>query len=229
MRHLSHIVTYIIPLVLFAQFGRESEQNHTKPAVNFHGIVIDNADKTLTVDNITIDKLYKQIPFYVKPTDPLQDPLKNIARIDLQEVEEIRPAYPNNPKEGILKYANRDYIQVVIVTKGEKHIENTYLIETARKLFFDEMQNGYPVERELSFEALKKLTLTSYESRDTEKKSKEEVKTSKDRKDLQCAQAGKTLGELSQKTEQLQDPEKGVFSQLINKVKDLVGSICSAS
>lgn len=229
MRHMDRMIKYLVPLVLFAQFGRESEQDQSKPAVNFRGSITDNTNKTFSADNITIDKLYKQISFYLKPSDATQDPLKNTAELNLVDIQEIRPVF-DQEKARTSTFNNRKYVEIIVVRACEPPIENTYVIPASSKLFFYETQNGCPIKRELSFEALKKLIITGHEARETtDHKTKEEIKESTNRKDLQCAQAGKALGELSEKAEKLQDPEKGVFSQLVDKVKDLVGSICSAS
>lgn len=227
MRHFKSILTYGIPLILFAQFGRESDTNKAKPAINFYGTITDNSGRTFSAENITVNNSYKDIPLYLKPQNPQQDPLKNMAQVNLQEIQEIRPVF-DQEKPRIITFNSRNYIEIIVVRKCEPPVEDSYVIEATRKLIFDETQHGCPIRRELSFEALKKLTLTGHEARDTES-TKEEKKERESKKELQCAQAGKALGELSEKAEQLPTSEKGTFSQLIDKVKDLVGSICSAS
>ena len=154
-------------ILLLCHWGTNNESNDSlvgggkKPDVNFYGSIIDNTGTTVQAQNITISGMYKQIPVYLKPQNLTQkdyNPADNIAFLDLAEIGTIA----SQNSEHIYTFLNRPYIEITIVSK-DGITTNMYLIETNKKIHFDEVNQSGPIEREIAFTALHEINLTGYQ------------------------------------------------------------------
>ncbi len=102
MNNLSRVSLACTLIVICANWsGQEtSVDGPTKQAVNFKGTIVPQQGDPISVENISIGRMYKQIPVYQAPenqqtTKPstnrlLTDPKEGIiTRIDLSEINQI--------------------------------------------------------------------------------------------------------------------------------------------
>lgn len=218
-----------IMMTLCVNFSQqESDTPKEKPTVNFYGSLVDSTGDEFSVSNITINGLYKGIPVYAKPPEPGIEPEKNTTFIDLAETTEIRPAYQANPREGLQRYHERTYIEIVIVSNDRKKTKNNYLVEESRKIICDVDNEAGPLEKQLSFEALKRLKIEGHERREEEKESTKAKHKRDLERERQCREAGKTLRKLEKEAQNVSEPEKSKITELIETVKNWVGGICGS-
>ncbi len=154
--------------LLLANFsGQDSTTSGgVKPAVNFYGTVTDTSDKTFKAANITLERMYKQIPAYqLTPKNATEsyDPTINMTRLDLSEINKI--AFPENQKPQ--KYSNREYLIVKVYSRDTKQTENEYLLEADKKLICDEINDAGPIEKEIKFRAVREIVIDGYKQSDT--------------------------------------------------------------
>lgn len=165
---------FIVVTALFClNFGSKdtSIAGRAKPAINFYGTLEDTNGRTYKVENITVSYEYKQIQCYAKPKDTKTDPTINISRIDLSEVAAISVPRPND----ILTYNGREYIEILITSKDKERTQETYIIEKSKRVICDQINTAGPIEKDLSFQGIVKITITGY----VEKKADETEKESK--------------------------------------------------
>lgn len=132
-----------------------------KPDVNVYGMVQDNTGNIVRVENILIGSRYNQIPVYLKPQDLTQknyNPSENVARLDLAEISKI---YIEN-RDTIYSFSNRPYLEITVLSNDNTTI-NKYIVETSKKVTFDEVNDSGPIEREVSMLALHELIIQGYE------------------------------------------------------------------
>ena len=155
-----------LSILLLCHWGSNNESNDSivgggkKPDVNFYGTVIDNTGTTVQANSITISGMYRQIPVYLEPKDLTQkeyNPSDNIARIDLAEISKISIENP----EKLYTFLNRSYIEIHILS-NDGVTTNKYMIETSKKIFFDEVNESGPIEREVSLTALQEVNIKGY-------------------------------------------------------------------
>jgi hypothetical protein len=141
-----------IIFLLCANFGTDdtSIAGREKPRINFYGTLTDTSGRKYNVENITISGMYKQIPFYQKPTSKEIDPHINITRLDFAEVYSISVPHPNT----LLNFNNHEYIEIEITSKDPKHTKETYIIEKSKRVICDQVNNAGPIEKELAFQAV---------------------------------------------------------------------------
>ncbi len=167
---LSRITMSIIALGLAAQFSQQqSGEGKDKPKINFSGTLVDQTGHSYQVENITLSGMYRSIPFYKKPRKASTSPETNTTRIDLKETSEIRVPYRDDAPI-ISNFKNRDYIEVEVILNDQT--KNGYIIERSRKIFCDEMTAAGPVEKEISFEALDKISITGHKEREMQRSKK---------------------------------------------------------
>jgi hypothetical protein len=169
MIKIIRLMYYCALIVILAQFSSNdtSVTAKVKPSVNFYGTITDDSNNTYTVENITISGLYKQIPVYSIPPKNAMNPERNVSRIDLAEVSEIKvPHYDGIAKSHI--FANRHYVEIEIVQNDQQRTSNTYIIEKSRKIRFDKVTGAGLLESELSLEALDKIIIKGFKAQELE-------------------------------------------------------------
>lgn len=165
MKHkfLRNIFFCSIAFVFFAQFSGQNSSTSAseKPAINVSGTLTDSSDQTYSVENITISGRYEDIPVYQKPKSPEVNPDINTTKIDLREISEIRLVSPT-----ILKFNNRDYIEIEVISNDSKKTKNAYIVDRTKRLQCDEVNEAGPIEKELSFLAVKNLEIKRARARE---------------------------------------------------------------
>lgn len=152
-----------VALIFFAQFSSQhsSTSASEKPAINVSGTLVDSSDQTYAVENITISGRYTDIPVYQKPKAADVNPDINTTRLDLREIYEIRLVSAE-----ILKFNNRDYIEIEVVSNDARKTKNNYIIDRIKRVQCDEINEAGPIEKELSFLAVKSLVIKNARSRE---------------------------------------------------------------
>lgn len=165
----------------------ENVDGRRKQSVNFYGTLTTHQDKTINVENLSVARLYKQIPVYEmqtpvsakttanKSSNILSNDPKNgiITYLDLSETSEISAPQPDiiwtHQKDGNIRKA--EYIEIVITSRDASHTKTSYLIDTRRKLICDRVNAAGPIEMEVPLESIKKLIITGYKQREEKKQS----------------------------------------------------------
>ncbi|NBP00247.1 MAG: hypothetical protein EBU90_09010 [Proteobacteria bacterium] len=157
----------VIGFLLLSNFGSQDESvaGRIKPTINFYGSVTDTSENSYDVENITVSGMYKQVPFYAKPKNKETDPTINITRIDFAEIAELTVPFP----EQILTFNNRQYIEVQIVSKDPQRTTSSFIIELSKRIICDQVNTAGPIEKDLSFKALKKIVFKGHKSPEKEK------------------------------------------------------------
>ena len=170
MNCFSRVVVASLAFVVLAQFSSDTSTTggKEKHSINFYGTLIDSQGATYDVDNISISGLYKQIPVYQKPENHNVNPDINKSRIDLAEVYAIKMP---GTEPIITKFNKREYVDIIIISNDASKTEYRYIIELSRKIYCDQLNDAGPIEKEISFQALNKLTIKGYKHRDPEKSS----------------------------------------------------------
>lgn len=148
-----------------------------KNKVNFYGVLHTINGEIYSVENISIGRIYKQIPVYEKPETPNDqqgtlenDPKKGIiTKLDLSEIQEIyvpqsTKTWHYQQKDGARK---TDYIEIKVNQKG---LISTYLIDINRKIMCDQISPSGPIEKEVPFNSLDRILIEGYRQRDSAKK-----------------------------------------------------------
>lgn len=238
---MKKIIGGVVIIFFCAHFSsQQSTEGREKPSINFYGILVNSQGKELAVEHITIAGLYKQIPVYGVPAvapekksitqrkmiseeDNGFNPTTDTTFIDLDETLEIRPARAN-PRDGIVTYNNRSYIEIIIVSADDNKTENNYLIDTNRKVWCDLKNQAGPIEKEISFESIKKLIIQG--NKPTERASeRRKLKTSETSaaKDALCSQAKQSLDRLETTIEKSPDAH---ISKEVEQLKQTVNQLC---
>ena len=165
MKKLSPLTIPVLAIALLANFSSQDDSLNggVKPAINFQGTVTDISAKKFNALNITVDRLYKQIPVYqVAPASatPTYDPSINLARLDLSEISSIK-VIQNQMTQ---KYSSRDYLTIEVTSNDPKKTKNNYLIEADKKIICDEENAAGPIEKEIKIKALEEIVITGYEA-----------------------------------------------------------------
>ncbi len=166
-RTIKHTVALnTIGILLLCHWGNNDEASTSvagggkKPAVNFYGTVMDNTETSVGAEYITISGLYSQFPVYYIPKNLNHkdyNPADNMARLDLAEISKISIPDP----EKIYTFLNRTYLEIHVLS-NDNVTTNTYIIETGKKIFFDEINESGPIEREIALTALKEVNIKGY-------------------------------------------------------------------
>lgn len=222
--HKSRICLLALMGINFAQ--QESGSSREKPRVNVYGTLSDQADQVIDVENIVIGDLYKQIPFYAKPSVATIEPESNTTYIDLVDIAELGPRGGQYPNENTFVFNNRHYIEITIVLKGKEHLSADYLVETTRRIWCDFITSAGPIQKQLSFDALKKLVIKGYVHREERPEKAPDSHKSMDRS-RQCAEAGKKIHELEIEVKKIEESDhKSFIRSLIDSLKNWIGGIC---
>jgi hypothetical protein len=238
IRSIFWYVNLFLILLCCTQLSKQSTDVREKPRINFKGEIIRPNNKVYEVENITISGLYQQIPLYAVPENKMSDPSEDTTFIELSEISELYPAKAN-AREALHTFKDRDYIEITVVWKDSKKTTENYIIEATRKILCDTISEAGPIERELSFFALKKLILKGYAYRDREqslsqKSSKKDTKVRTDNKkqsaarDALCGKVSHLLEDLtaeSQKLTPLTDQEK--IGKIATDLQESTEPLCS--
>lgn len=148
--------------LLLANFSsQDSTSSNNKPAVNFYGCVTDTSEKTFKAENITFERMYKQMPAYQEPPKTATaeyDPTVNLTRLDLAEIKVIE--FPQNQTPQ--KYNNRYYIVMDVYSDARKTLKNSYIIEADKKLTCEQVNEAGPIEKEIKLKAVKKIVIDGF-------------------------------------------------------------------
>lgn len=170
--------------VIIASCVNWSEQNSTvegrrKQAINFSGTLVTQQGDTLSVENISIGHLYKQIPVYEMPMKrneqyTLDKNPKNgiITRIDLAEIEKILIPHPDIIWKFESKERSRkiEYIQIIVISNDPEKTQHNYLIDLERKVICDEVNPAGPIEKDIPLPAIKQLVISGFKARETDQR-----------------------------------------------------------
>jgi hypothetical protein len=219
---MKRIPSIFIMLACINWAQQESNTSKEKPQVNFKGTLVDSSGNIFSVENITISGLYKNIPLYALPTEPTSKPEGNTTLVDLSDIEEISSPYGAHKET----FNNRPYYKINVKLKNGT--PDDYLVEASRKIICDRNLNGGAVEKLLTFDALRKLTLGNAEPR-ADSATGDTAKRPLGTHEHECEQAGKVLQELTQEVEKIPEPHKNKLSRLLDAAKNWVGGICSTA
>lgn len=166
-------LTLIASLLILGGWGTKEDDvtsvagGGKKPSVNFYGTIIDNTETAVSAQYITIGGKYKQFECYPIPKDLGKkdyNPADNIARLDLAEIAQINIPDP----EKTYLFSGRSYLEIQVVSNDQQTV-NTYMIESGKKIYFDEINESGPIERELVLSAVKQITIEGYTAAQPEK------------------------------------------------------------
>lgn len=210
-----------ITILTCAHFGAGgSGSGNEKPPVNFYGKLVDGQGSSYTVENITINGAYKNIPFYKKPPTPEGEPTSNKTLIDLSEIAELAPRFKDNPLQGLVTLKNRKFIEVVVTFKDATSGED-FIIEHNRTIFCDIKSGEVSIEKQLTFEAIKSLTISGYRAGDHTR-----VSPDKKRKKDRCKEAREHLERLEKTAKNVAEPALSELEKTIALVKTTVQDVC---
>ena len=145
--------------------------------IRFSGELIDHSGPHgRLLENILIGGKYEAIPFYQVVSKNNQtaekqiDPKQNKVLLDLQEIESIELKHPESPTKSEIELHGRNYVEIIVTSKHAN--KKSYLVESSRKLTFEEKHstketNLSPDQTfpgELTFIHIKKLTLKEWKS-----------------------------------------------------------------
>ena len=133
MQKYTTIILSIASIVLLANWGssEQSTDGPLKNKLNFAGKLTTQQDESYPVENISLGRIFKQIPMYELPKKLNQktkqlsvNPQKDlvITKIDLSEVSELRIPHPDTiwfyqKKKG---HRKNEYIEMVVISNDTK-------------------------------------------------------------------------------------------------------------
>jgi hypothetical protein len=159
MKHFRLLLSVVI-LFLCTGFGQSSKDDAPqKHHLNYQGEITDLKGKNYKVDNISVSGKLRSIKMYEKPVDASRDPAENITAFDLEQIYSIEPA-SKSKCDTPAHYKNKHYTEITVTLNDTSKTQHTYLIEASQKIKCDEVTGAGPLEKELSFSAIKKLTIT---------------------------------------------------------------------
>lgn len=161
VKNIANLNILILILFTLANFGsKELSVDPDKPhKINFYGTIKTLQEPEYNVKNISISGQYTNISIYPKPQDSSIDPESNITKLNLEDINAIYRL--KNYTESVYTYNSRKYIEIEIEWKEPNIIKQTYLIENYKKIFCYKDTTNCP-KKEISFQALEKLTINSF-------------------------------------------------------------------
>ncbi len=149
----------IMILIIGTGFGQSSKDDAPqKHYLNYHGEVADLKGKSYKVDNISIAGKLRGIKMYEKPVDASRDPAENITAFDLEQIYSIEPA-ATSKCDTPSHYKHKQYTEIIVTLNSPERPQHHYLIESLQKIKCDEVTSAGPLEKELTFSAIKRLTI----------------------------------------------------------------------
>lgn len=178
----NRLASIIAPLsILLLGWGtpESSKEEAMRPSVNFSGTIETHQDEKLMVENITINRRFRQIALYdtpVKHNNPAknektglmeikmdQDPKTyyTVTKIDLEETSELQV----NPEpiwyyQESVKSRKNSFVELIVTSNDSKKTKNSYLISESDKIFCDGINEAGPLEKVIPIVAVKKLVIT---------------------------------------------------------------------
>jgi hypothetical protein len=165
-KKLTLITIIIATFLLCNQFTSQktSATGKEKPSVNVYGLLTDTTNHSIRVENITIAGRFNDIAVFQKPPpNSTINPDVNTTRLDLCTISEIRVDAPT-----VLEFNKRDYIEITIISNDRRKTQNRYIIPKLQKIFCDEINEAGPIEKELSFVAIKRLQIQGCKKQEEE-------------------------------------------------------------
>lgn len=142
--------------------GDTNVDGRAKPTINFYGTIQDNTAAIFTAENITIGGQFRQISVHPLPQLDIKnadyDPTINTALLDFAEIATIQVPNPHTT----YTFKGRNYIMIQVVSNDQAETTNNYIIELTKKVFCDQMNGAGPLERELKFIAVEKISFEGY-------------------------------------------------------------------
>lgn len=159
MKHVRVLLSIVI-IFLCSGFGQSSkDEAPQKHHLNYYGEITDLKGKSFEVDNISISGKLRSIKMYEKPVDASRDPAENITAFDLEQIYAIEPALKSKC-DAPSHYKNKQYTEIIVTLNSPDKTQHHYLIDASQKIKCDEITGAGPLEKELTFNAIKKLTIT---------------------------------------------------------------------
>ena len=170
MKKNTHPLVALSLFLLCANFSEQSSDSvvgDEKPEINVYGALEDTSGNSYqNVQNITIGRMYKEIPAYKMPPNKDDDPADNSTFLDLAEIQNITTPHPDVQHT----FNNRDYIEIQVTSQGG-HQDN-YIVEISRRVSCDVAKGNDLVRKELKFSVVRKITIAGYRRQPKEKLNK---------------------------------------------------------
>ncbi|MCX5921767.1 MAG: hypothetical protein NTX86_00345 [Candidatus Dependentiae bacterium] len=203
MKKMNIMATYLLLLLPTQIFGAGAQETSTggrnRNQINFEGILTTQEGNIYQVEQLSFNRLIKQIPVFEMPNEQAstlnpepskkgmieymlsENPEKKFAvfKIDLAETKTIEAPEPNRiwnyqTKPG--KIARR-YIKIIVTDNAGK--TDSYLVENTKTLYCAEKTPAGPKELEIKMPAFKRLEITGYSKEENENDKKNKAKQSK--------------------------------------------------
>ncbi|MCA9770231.1 hypothetical protein KC460_02585 [Candidatus Dependentiae bacterium] len=179
MRHVYHVSFIFTIFIVCINWSEQSTsvEGRKKQAINFKGIITTQNNEKISVENISIARLYKQIPVYDAPDKKTKkgklekNPKEGIVtRIDLSEIDKIIVPEPETiwsfqPEKRMRKL---EYVEIIVISSNTEKTKHRYLIEVDRKIICDEINSAGPIEKDIPLPAIKNIQITGFTSRESE-------------------------------------------------------------
>lgn len=150
----------IILLIIVANFSKQSDETQSEQSINFRGTLVPIYGSSYAIDNISISGLTSNIRVYAKPSSGEMDPEANATIFNLKKINSITRNIKQDAPN-ILKYKNREYIEIIINWKNSGKKNDAYLIERSRHILCCEKIPARP-KKEIAFEAIQRLVITGH-------------------------------------------------------------------
>jgi len=191
-----------------------------KPRINFAGELITILGEKLQVENCTIGGLYRQIPVYALPKDADIDPVIDTTFIDLDQVKQIRTPFDDGSKPQSYTFKKRPFNEIIVIMNNDAKSEHHYILEATRKFMCQVIDGDKRLDREMSFLALKSITITSFKKHEDQYTQKLENQKHSAAKAATCSKALDTIKELES------GPQNKEMADKLNSLKNSVCLLC---
>lgn len=171
-KYFQKIIALTLLFITCVNWGQSQNSNidgsGDEPEVSFYGKIIDTSGNEYEAKDFLISRKYKKIQVYAIPPSTDIDPNSNVTYLDLvelihQQTPDTKVSIEVKEPGKIQTYKGRDYIAVTFTAKNGT--PTTYLIETNRTVTCGKIQGQSVEEKELHFQAIKSIIITSYEKK----------------------------------------------------------------
>jgi hypothetical protein len=165
----SRILIAFGSIFLFAQFSSQDSNNvsgRERPSINFNGTMVDSSGSTMRVEDITVSGVYRQIAVYAIPPTHDTDPTANTTFLDLSEVNRIEI----DSSSAVQNYKERPYFPISVFFKGDDQ-PHQYIIDMGKQIECSETNPAGPIEKVISFQALKSLKIDGYKAKEKDQEN----------------------------------------------------------
>ncbi len=248
MKHSIFNASIPLSFILFFCWNGTLVDSGTKsklPDVNFYG-TIEGHNGTFNYEYLLFNKKYEGISAYPylslkklkkrsadqpaqdQGTNKQDDPTKNIAKLNLNEIKTIELQDPHHPTASTVTINQKDYVEITVtLINGTK---NNYLIEAARNITCKEIAKGSGenrtdvlISRELSMTEIKKLTIKGYKSvkeseeKEVTKSTKEAVTESDQKKEVR-SHTENLLDQIEENVKNLSQENSSTFEKMKSNI-----------